>query len=60
MIELYSCIASESQKSFKRVFYLKQVSVITGGPLAVRGLGKLPPLPPLNPALDSGSAALGE
>jgi len=31
---LYSCIASESQKFFKRAFYLKQINFITGGPLA--------------------------
>jgi len=50
-MELYSCIASESRKFFKQVFYLKQVSVITGGPLAVWGPGQLPPLPSLNAAL---------
>jgi len=26
---LYSCIASESQKFFKKVFYLKQINFIT-------------------------------
>jgi len=32
MAELYSCIASELQKFFKRVFYLKQINVITVAP----------------------------
>jgi len=41
-----SCIASESQKFFKRVFYLRQINFITGRPLA-GGPGQLPPLPPL-------------
>jgi len=43
---LCSCIASESQKFFNRVFYLKQINFITGGPVAVGGPGQLPPLPP--------------
>jgi len=48
-IDLYSCIASESQ-FFKRVFYLKQIIVITGAPL--EGGGTIAPVaPPLNPAL---------
>jgi len=51
IIELCSCIASESRKFFNRVFYLKQINFITGGPLAAGSLGQLPPLPPLNPAL---------
>jgi len=51
IIELGSCITSESRKIFKRVFYLKQINFITGGPLAAGGPGQLPPLPPLNPAL---------
>jgi len=34
------------------MFYLKQINVITGGPLGAEGPGQLPPLPPpLNPAL---------
>jgi len=41
-IEFHSCISSESQL-FKRAFYLKQISVITGGPLAAEGLEQLPP-----------------
>jgi len=52
IIELCSCIASESRKFFNRVFYSKQINFITGGPLAAGGPGQLPPLPPLNPALD--------
>jgi len=49
--DLYSFIACESQ-SFKRVFYLKQILVITEGALGAEGQGQLPPLPhPLNPAL---------
>ena len=44
MVELYSCIASESQKFFKRVFYLKQINFITAGPLP-QGPWQLPPLP---------------
>jgi len=44
-INLYSCIASESQ-FFKGVFYLKQIIIITGCPLG-GGAGQLPPLPPL-------------
>jgi len=44
-------VAFESQKFFKRVFYLKQINFITGGPLAAGGPGQLPPLPSLNPAL---------
>ena len=39
---LYSCIACESQ-SFKRVFYLKQIFVITGAPLERRARGNCPP-----------------
>jgi len=47
---LHSCIASESQRIYKRVFYLKQINFNTGGPLPAGGLGQLPPLPPtLNP-----------
>jgi len=45
-IYLYSCIACESQ-SFKRVFYLNQIFVVTGGPLRPEGPGQLPPFPPL-------------
>jgi len=48
---LYSCIAFESQ-SFKRVFYLKQIFVITGTPLERRARGNCPRFPPFNPALD--------
>ena len=33
-------------KFFKRVFYLKQINFITGGPLTAGGPGQLPPLPP--------------
>ena len=51
VVELHSCIASESRKFFKRVFYLKQINFITGEHLAAGGPGQLPPLPPLNPAL---------
>ena len=52
MVELYSCISSESRKFFKRVVYLKQINFITGDPLAAECPGKLLPLtPPLNPAL---------
>jgi len=40
---------------FKRILYLKQINVITGGPLGAEGLGQLPPLPPLYPALHAGS-----
>ena len=43
---LYSCIACESQ-SFKRVFYLKQIFVITGAPLERRARGNCPRCPPL-------------
>jgi len=50
-VELYSCISLESQRFFKRIFYLKQIIVITGGPLRAEGPGQLPPLPPLNPGL---------
>jgi len=52
--DLYSCITSESQ-FFKGVFYLKQIFIITGCPLGVRGLGQLPHLPPLDPALSAGA-----
>ena len=44
-------ISFESQQFFKRTFYLKQINVITGGPLGAEGPGQLPPFPPLNPAL---------
>jgi len=50
-IELYSCVACESQKFFKRVFYLKHINFMTGDPLASGSPGQLPPLPPLNQAL---------
>ena len=52
-IFLYSCIACESQ-SLKGVFYLKQIFVITGGPLGAEVPGQLPRFSPLNPALRSG------
>ena len=42
IIELYSCTASESRKFFKRVFYLKQINFITGGPLAAGDGGNCP------------------
>jgi len=48
---LCSCIASESRKFFNRVFYLKQINFITGGPLAAGARGNCPRCPPLNPAL---------
>ena len=51
---MYSCIASESQ-FFKGVFYLKQIIIITGCLLGVRGPGQLPPLPPVDPALIAGA-----
>jgi len=35
------------------MFYLKQIDVITGGPLGTEGPGQVPPLPPLNPDLGS-------
>jgi len=47
-IYLHSYIACESQ-SLKGVFYLKQIFVITGGPLERRARGNCPP--PLNPDL---------
>jgi len=53
-MNLYPCIASESQ-FFKGVFYLKQIIIITGCPLGVRGPGQLPPLPPVDPALIAGA-----
>jgi len=50
-IDLYSCIECESQ-SFKLLFYLKQIFVITGDPFRVEGPGQLPPFPPpLNPVM---------
>jgi len=45
------CISFESRQFFKRIFYLKQINVITGGPLGTEGPGQLPSFPPLNPAL---------
>ena len=53
-INLYSCIASESQ-FFKGAFYLKQTIIITGCPLRARGPGQLSPLPPLDSALSAGA-----
>jgi len=47
IIELCSCIASESRTFFKRVFYLKQMNFITGGPGAIAPVAPSP----LNPAL---------
>ena len=44
-IDLYSFIACEPQ-SFKRVFYLKQIFVITGAPLERRARGNCPRCPP--------------
>jgi len=44
---LYSCIASESQKFFKRVFYFKKINFITRGPLAEGARGNCPRFPPL-------------
>jgi len=43
--DLYSCKASELQ-FFKRVFYLKQIIVITGGRLG-EGAGAIAPVSPL-------------
>jgi len=43
MVELYSCIASESHKFSKRVFYLKQINFITGAPLQ-RGARAIAPV----------------
>ena len=51
IIELYCCIASETQKFFKRVFYLKQINYITGGPLAAGGEAIAPLASSFNPAL---------
>ena len=46
-IDLYYCISLEPQQFFKRVFYLKQIIVTTGGPLQLGSPGQLPPfLPP--------------
>ena len=53
-IDLYSCIGSQSQ-FFKGVFYLKQIFIIMGCTLGVRGPGQLTPLPPLDPALSAGA-----
>ena len=47
MAELYSCIASESRKFFKRVFYLKQINFITGAPLQRGARGNFPRCPSL-------------
>jgi len=44
---LYFCISVESQ-FFKRIYYLKQINVITRGPLGAEGPRQLPPS---NPAL---------
>ena len=44
-IDLYSCIASDSQQFFKRVFYLKQIIVIMGGRLS-GGTGATAPVSP--------------
>ena len=43
--DMYSCIACESQ-SFKQVFYLKQMFVITGGPSWSGGPGAISPVAP--------------
>jgi len=43
---LYSCVSFASQQFFKQILYLKQINVITGGPLGAEGPGQLPPLPP--------------
>jgi len=50
MVELYSCIAPESQNFFKQAVDLKQINFIAGAPCS-RGPGQLPPLLPLNQAL---------
>jgi len=49
-IELHSCISSESRQFFKRIFYLKQINVITGTP-RIGEPGAIVPVAPLNPAL---------
>jgi len=36
----------ESQQFFKRIFYLKQMNVITGGPLERRARGNCARCPP--------------
>ena len=50
MVELYFCIASQSQKFFKRVYYLKQINFIMGGPLQRGSRGNFSRFP-LNPPL---------
>jgi len=45
-IELYSCISFESRQFFKRIFYLKQINIITGAPLERRVRGNCPRCPP--------------
>jgi len=51
-IDLYSCITSQFQQFFKRVFYLKQIIVITGAPFQREDRGNYLRCPPsLNPAL---------
>jgi len=60
MVDLYSCIASNSQTFFKRVFYLEQTNSVTGT-LLQRGPGQLTPLPPpVNPALTLESTGLDQ
>ena len=50
-IELHSCTSSKSRSFFKRVFYLKQISAITGGPLERPARDNCPVAHPINPAL---------
>ena len=51
---MYSCISFESRQFFKRMFYLKQINVLTGAPLERRSRGNCPCcFPPLNPDLET-------
>ena len=52
-IDLYSCIASDSQQFFKRVFYLKQIIVIMGGAFERGHRCNSPRFSPLNLVLVS-------
>jgi len=59
MVELHSCIASDSRKFFKRVFYLKQINFITGAPCS--GVpGQMPRWPPLIRPCPYSDSAPGE
>jgi len=48
----------ESRQIFRGIFYLKQINVITGGPLGAEDPGELPPLPPLSSGSASGACLL--